>query len=71
MNIILACDSEYGIGINNDLPSWNLKEDMIRFKKLTIGNGNNVVSCALHMQCTAPFQFARPLCPPLTPKTWQ
>lgn len=43
MNIILACDSEYGIGINNDLPSWNLKEDMIRFKKLTIGNGNNVV----------------------------
>mgnify|MGYP001182896440 CR=1 FL=1 len=43
MNIILACDSEYGIGINNNLPSWNLKDDMLRFKKLTIGNGNNFV----------------------------
>lgn len=43
MNVILACDSEYGIGINNDLPPWNLKEDMLRFKKITIGNGNNVV----------------------------
>tara|TARA_A100001015_G_C14648030_1_gene578066 strand:+ start:116 stop:655 length:540 start_codon:yes stop_codon:yes gene_type:complete len=43
MNVILACDKNYGIGLNNDLPSWNLKEDMLKFKNTTIGNGNNVV----------------------------
>ena len=43
MNIILACDKNYGIGIDNNLPSWNLKEDMFRFKRLTIGKGNNII----------------------------
>tara|TARA_B110000305_G_scaffold231509_1_gene285107 strand:- start:8539 stop:9087 length:549 start_codon:yes stop_codon:yes gene_type:complete len=43
MNIILACDNKYGIGINNTLPSWKLKEDMKKFKKVTIKNGHNVV----------------------------
>jgi len=43
MNIIVACDSNYGIGINNNLPSWNLKDDLKKFKELTIGNGRNVV----------------------------
>ena len=43
MNIILACDNKYGIGIQNDLPPWNLSDDMKRFKLLTTGNGNNVV----------------------------
>ena len=43
MNIILACDNKYGIGINNTLPSWKLKEDMQKFKKVTIKNGHNVV----------------------------
>lgn len=42
MNIILACDKNYGIGINNQLP-WNLKDDMIHFKKTTVGKKNNVV----------------------------
>ena len=42
MNIILACDKNYGIGINNQLP-WNLKHDMIHFKKTTVGKKNNIV----------------------------
>jgi dihydrofolate reductase len=43
MNIILACDSNYGIGIQNKLPPWKLKDDMDRFKTLTIGDGKNIV----------------------------
>jgi dihydrofolate reductase len=43
MNIILACDTKYGIGKNNQLPNWNIPGDLKRFKTLTIGDGNNVV----------------------------
>lgn len=43
MNLILACDKRYGIGTKGSLPSWNLSDDMERFKRLTIGDGNNVV----------------------------
>ena len=44
MNMIVACDEHYGIGINNQLPQWNLKEDMRRFKRLTTsGSRTNVV----------------------------
>ena len=42
MNIIVACDKNYGIGVENKLP-WKLKEDMLRFKSLTVGIGGNVV----------------------------
>ena len=42
MNIILACDKKFGIGLNNKLP-WNIKEDMNKFKTITIGNKNNAV----------------------------
>jgi dihydrofolate reductase len=41
-NAIAAISRNKGIGLNNQLP-WNLKEDLIRFKKLTTGNGNNSV----------------------------
>jgi dihydrofolate reductase / thymidylate synthase len=34
INIILACDSKFGIGKNNTLP-WNFSEDMKYFKRLT------------------------------------
>jgi thymidylate synthase len=42
INIIIASDSEYGIASSETpgLPWPYFKEDMIRFKKLTIGNGS-------------------------------
>lgn len=43
MKAIVACDAHYGIGIDNTLPSWKLKNDMKTFKSLTLGNGNNAV----------------------------
>ena len=42
MNIILACDENYGIGNDLKLP-WRLPPDLERFKNLTVGDGNNVV----------------------------
>ena len=33
MNVILACDEKYGIGLENKIP-WSCKEDMKHFKKL-------------------------------------
>lgn len=43
MKAIMACDTHYGIGINNTLPNWKLKNDLKTFKSLTLGNGNNAV----------------------------
>lgn len=43
MKAIVACDTHYGIGIDNTLPNWKLKNDMKTFKTLTLGNGNNAV----------------------------
>jgi dihydrofolate reductase len=37
LTIIVAADSQRGIGINNTLP-WKLAEDMAHFKRLTTGN---------------------------------
>jgi dihydrofolate reductase len=42
MNLIVAHCRNKGIGFNNMLP-WKLSADMERFKKITIGNGNNAV----------------------------
>ena len=42
VTLIVAHDSELGIGIDNTLP-WRLKEDMAYFKAKTIGDGNNTV----------------------------
>lgn len=42
MNLILACDSNYGIGIQNKLP-WSIKDDLKHFKKITSSSNNNVV----------------------------
>lgn len=39
---IMACSINKGIGKKNKLP-WKLKEDLIRFKKLTKGEGNNCI----------------------------
>ena len=43
MNIICACDKQYGIGFQGKLPGWKFDGDLKRFKKLTTGNGNNIV----------------------------
>ena len=42
INIIVAYTKNKGIGFKNKIP-WKLNSDLIRFKKLTIGNGNNSV----------------------------
>lgn len=41
-SLIVAMYKERGIGKDGTLP-WRIKEDMAHFKKVTIGNGNNVV----------------------------
>ena len=43
IKMIFATDIGYGIGVNNRLPDWNLKGDLKRFKRLTLGKGNNFV----------------------------
>ena len=40
--MIVAHSKRRGIGFRGDLP-WYLKDDMSRFKRLTIGDGNNAV----------------------------
>jgi dihydrofolate reductase len=42
VNIIAAYCKNRGLGKNNELV-WNNKSDMAKFKKLTIGNGNNAI----------------------------
>lgn len=42
INMIVAMDSNGGIGINGALP-WNIPEDLRRFSKITRGAGNNMV----------------------------
>ena len=42
VNIIVAYCNNYGIGKDNSLV-WNIKSDIIKFKKLTIGNNNNAI----------------------------
>ena len=34
MNLIVACDKNYGIGYNNKLPDWKIKDDLNKFKTL-------------------------------------
>lgn len=41
--MIFACDNKYGIGFNESLPNWNLRNDLHRFKRLTSGEGNNFI----------------------------
>ena len=41
-NAIAAISRNKGIGLNNQLP-WKLREDLVRFKKLTIGNRLSII----------------------------
>ena len=42
-NIIVAYCKNHGIGYQNKLPWKTIKKDMIKFKQLTIGDGNNAI----------------------------
>jgi len=42
MKIIVAACKNMGIGFQNKLP-WHLKNDLVKFKNLTIGEGNNAI----------------------------
>jgi len=42
VNIIVAYCKNNGIGKDNTL-LWNIKEDMVKFKRLTTGNKNNAI----------------------------
>lgn len=42
VNIIVAYCKNRGLGKNNTL-LWDIKSDMAKFKKLTIGDGNNAI----------------------------
>jgi dihydrofolate reductase len=42
INAIVAMSANKGIGLDNKLP-WKCKDDITRFKHLTIGNGNNAI----------------------------
>ena len=42
INIIVAYCKNNGIGKDNAL-LWNIKEDMVKFKRLTTGNNNNAI----------------------------
>lgn len=53
-NAIVATSNNKGIGLNNQLP-WKLKSDLLRFKKLTIGNGNNCIIMGKNTWITTKF----------------
>lgn len=57
INLIVACDKEGGIGLNNNLPWPSLKEDMLWFKKHTI---NNICMMGSNTWLSLPEKF-RPL----------
>ena len=59
MNLIFACDENYGIGINNRLPDWKLKGDLSRFSKLTTGKGNNIVIMGKNTYISLPNNYLK------------
>ncbi len=57
--MILAMDLDGCIGKENGLP-WRLRSDMLRFKRLTLGNGNSAVLMGRTTWETIPEMY-RPL----------
>lgn len=43
INVIVAMCKNKGIGFNNKLPWGYISKDLLNFKKLTIGKGNNAI----------------------------
>ncbi len=59
LKMILAMDLDGCIGKENGLP-WRLRSDMLRFKRLTLGNGNSAVLMGRTTWETIPEMY-RPL----------
>ena len=60
MNIIVACDSKNGIGLDGNLP-WKLKKEMSYFTNITTSSNNlNVVIMGRNTWNSIPNKF-RPL----------
>jgi dihydrofolate reductase len=55
-NMIVAYCNNYGIGYNNKLP-WYFKNDMMYFKKMTIGNKNNAVIMGKNTMLSIPNNY--------------
>ena len=53
MNLIVAYCKNRGIGMLNKIP-WRLPGDIARFKKLTVGKGNNAVIMGKNTWCSIP-----------------
>lgn len=58
INIIVAFSKNRGIGIDNNLP-WNLPSDLKKFRKLTIGNGNNAVIMGKNTWDSLPVKYLK------------
>ena len=56
MKLIVAFCRNKGIGWKNIIP-WSLKKDMIKFKKRTIGGGNNAVIMGKNTWKSIPSKF--------------
>ena len=48
VSLILACTLDGGIGHNNKIP-WNIKDDMLKFRKITMETENKSKKNALIM----------------------
>lgn len=58
-SLIVACDSNNGIGLNGNMP-WRLPSEMKYFKDVTTGNGKNMVVMGRKTWDSIPKKF-RPL----------
>lgn len=59
IKVIVCCDKNYGIGIDNDLP-WKINNEMKIFKNKTIGNNNNCIIMGSKTYYSIPSKY-RPL----------
>jgi len=57
-NIIVAFSKNRGIGLKNRLP-WNIPSDLKKFRKLTIGNGNNAVVMGKNTWNSLPVKYLK------------
>ena len=57
-NIIVAFSKNNGIGINNTLP-WHIQSDLIKFRILTTGSGNNAVIMGRNTWNSLPVKYLK------------
>ena len=59
IKVIVCCDKNNGIGVDNNLP-WKINKEMEIFKQKTIGNNNNCVIMGSNTYYSIPKKY-RPL----------